>query len=43
MARSPVGLKITVIIDKMDSNKNIVPCFANRMPKDLTPNIAVIC
>ena len=62
MARSPVGLKITLIIDKvrrsilhacarnphlrlsllaqMDSNKNIVPCFTGRLPKDMTPNVA---
>ena len=24
----------------MDSNKNIVPCFSGRLPKDLTPDIA---
>ena len=41
MARAPVGLKITLIIDKMDSAKNVVPCFTNRMTKDLVPDISV--
>lgn len=39
MARGVGGLKVTLIIDKMDSNKNIVPCFSTRMPKDMTPAI----
>ena len=41
LSRSPCGLKVTLIIDKMDSAKNVVPCFSNRLPKDLTPNISV--
>lgn len=37
-ARSPVALKITLIIDKMDSAKNHVPWFSNgRRPKDAEP------
>lgn len=41
MARSVGGLKITLIIDKMDSAKNVVPCFATRMPKDLSEKVKV--
>ena len=63
MSRSPVALKVSLIIDKvrhppttsiassadfpcsilnlqMDSNKNYVPCFSGRLPKDITPDIA---
>lgn len=31
---------MTLIIDKMDSNKNIIPCFSTRLPKDITGDIA---
>lgn len=35
-ARSPRSLKITLIVDKMDSAKNHVPWFSNgRKPKDI--------
>jgi len=35
-ARSPVAIKLTLIIDKMDSAKNHVPWFSNgRKPKDI--------
>jgi len=39
MARSPVALKITLIIDKMDQAKNNVPCFSTRLPKDLPAKV----
>ena len=34
-ARSPMGDKLTLIIDKMDSAKNQCPTFTTRFPKDV--------
>ena len=44
MLRAPGGFsqvsdQITLIIDKMDSAKNVLPTFANRFPKDVSDSV----